>query len=124
MERAVALKKLRKILGDKLGYRVDPRAPDQDDRDEAKPKLKEAQAREAQLEREMNQRKRELLEADGEYQNLKKAYEITSQYRKDLLSITMSYRFTVGISGEMFFHVKAQGDSWEEIISKLQKERA
>jgi hypothetical protein len=30
------------------------------------------------------------------------------------------YRFTVGIDKGLFFVVKAQGDSWEEVIEKVQ----
>lgn len=30
------------------------------------------------------------------------------------------YKFTVGTSNGMFFLVKAEGDSWEQVIDKLQ----
>ena len=123
MERAVALKKLRKLLGDKLGYRVDPKAPDQDDRDEAMSKLSAAATKRNVLRDQVKRRLEAVLQADTKYQRLKKELAEASQYCDDLSSIIHHYRFTVGISGELFFHIKAQGDSWEQVIAKLEKER-
>jgi hypothetical protein len=42
MDRATAIKKLGKLLGKNLGYRVDPTAPLQHERDEARAEFKEA----------------------------------------------------------------------------------
>ena len=38
-----------------------------------------------------------------------------------MFSVVHHYRFTVGTSNGMFFHIRAQGDSWEEVIEKVTK---
>ncbi len=123
MERAVAIKKLGKILGKSLGYQVDPKAPDQDERDKAREKLRETAPKRDALGREKNARRdkivNEALKADAEYQRLKSEYAEAEKICSDLSAITSHYRFTVGVSNSMFFSVRAQGDSWEEVISKL-----
>jgi len=125
MERAVAIKKLGKILGKSLGYRVDPKAPDQDEREEARAKLRVSLVQREALSKERNARREEILLADAEYQRLKTEHEKSKNDCEQLSSIMRSYRFTVGISNSMFFTIKAQGDSWEEVIAKLtEKERA
>ena len=62
-----------------------------------------------------------LLAADAEYQQLKAAHEKAKQERNHLASRSHHYKFTVGTTNEMFFLVKAQGDSWEEVIDKIEK---
>ena len=119
MERIVAIKKLGKILGKSLGYRVDPKAPDQDGRDEAKAKLREAFPKLEALSKERDDRKSMILRDDAEYQRLKAAHADAKKCYDELYGITCHYRFTVGTSNEMFFMVKAQGDSWEQVIAKL-----
>jgi len=124
MERAVAIKKLGKILGKSLGYRVDPKAPDQDDRDEARAKLREESPKREALKKAMEARRAEVLNADAEYQRLKAEHAEAAKLCDRLSSIQYHYRFTVGTSNGMFFSVKAQGDNWEEIIAKLTEKRA
>jgi hypothetical protein len=119
MERSVAVKKLSKLLGKSLGYRVDPKAPDQDDRDEARAKLPAATAKREDLSKRMEARRVAILQADTEYQQLKAEHAEAKKCCDELFGITCHYRFTVGVSNSMFFHIKAQGDSWEEIIAKL-----
>ena len=119
MERAAAIKKLSKILGKSFGYRVNPKAPDQDDRDEARAKLREAVPKREELRAAVEARCKAFLQADAEYQRLKEELTEARKTCDELSSITVGYRFTVGTSGDLFFHVKAQGDSWEEVIAKL-----
>ena len=35
--------------------------------------------------------------------------------------VTGRYRITVGTTSDLFFHVRAQGDSWEDVITQLAK---
>ena len=124
MERQVAIKKLGKILGKSLGYRVDLKAPVEDDRIEARAELKVAVAERDALSKQKDARMAELLQADAEFQRLKVA---TAQARKrceELQGITMRYRFTAGTSNGLFFAIKAQGDSWEEVIGKLTEKQS
>ena len=124
MERAVAIKRLGKILGKSLGYRVDMKAPNQDERDDARAKLPDATAKRKDLNDRMIARSREILEADMEYQQLKVAYLDAKKCCDELFSITRHYRFTVGTSNSLFFTVRAQGDSWEQVIEKLTERQA
>lgn len=119
MERSVAIKKLTKILGKSMGWRVDPKAPLEDDRNEALVKLREATPKREAALRQMDARRIAILQGDAEYQRLKAEYAEAKKACDKLFSTTMHYRFTVGTMSSMFFHVKAQGDSWEEVIAKL-----
>lgn len=124
MERSVAIKKLGKILGKSLGYQVDLKAPDQDDRDEAQAKLASATSKFSALSKQIEARKTAILQADTEYQRLTAAYVDARTYCAELQLTTCRYRFTVGTTNGLFFNVKTQGDSWEEIIAKLTKKQA
>jgi predicted nucleic acid-binding Zn-ribbon protein len=123
MERAVALKKLGKLLGKSMGYQVDPKAPDRDDRAEALARLKEERPTKEALSKQMAAREAELLKADAEYQRLKAEYAEARKRCEELSYTANRYRFTAGTMGQLFFSVKAQGDSWEEVIAKIEKER-
>jgi hypothetical protein len=122
MRREVAIKKLGRLLGKQLGYRVDPKAPDQEARDEARLKLRAEMQRRQQLGEAVEARRTALLNADPDYQRLKAAYGEARQSCEALSAITGHYRFTVGVSNSLFFTVKAQGDSWEDVIRKLTAE--
>jgi len=124
MERSVAIKKLGKLLGKSLGYRVDREAPDEDDRTEARAKLKIANAERDALGKQRETRMQEILQSDVEYQRLKAAHTEAKKRCDELCSITCRYRFTVGVSNSLFFHVKAQGDTWEQVIGKLTEKQA
>lgn len=122
MERAVAVKKLGKLLGKKFGYRVDTSAPTQEERDEAKESSKVLLAAKNAAKEAMMSRREALLAADGEYQQLVAAWKAADVAYSKEYSKQHCFRFTVGTMDSMFFHVKAQGDSWEEVIEKIEKE--
>jgi hypothetical protein len=119
MERAVAVKKLTRILGGSLAYRVDPKAPKADDRAAARAQLADAVAKRNSLQERVAARREAILKADAEYQNLLKAHEIACKHAANLSSMMRHYKFTVGTNNGMFFVVKAEGDTWEEVIGKL-----
>ena len=123
MERSVALKKLGKLLGKSMGYRVDPKAPDAEEREEAGVELKAVVEARTEAQLKMDARRREILAADAEYQALKASYDETRKRAERLQGMTNYYRFTVGVSNGMFFMIKAQGDSWEEVIATVAKDR-
>lgn len=124
MRREDAIKKLGKLLGKNLGYRVDPKAPDQDDRDEAQANLSIQRPIRDELKKQMELRLKAIIAADEEYQRLKAEHAIVNKTCEELGSILHHYRFTVGVSNSLFFTVRAQGDSWEDVITKLTKEKA
>jgi uncharacterized coiled-coil DUF342 family protein len=121
MERHIAIKKLTKLLGKNLGYRVDLKAPYKDERDEARAKLKEVGVEREALREKVRARCNALLAADEEYQRLKADMTVASKTWDELASKSRHYRFTAGVMNSAFFVVKAQGDSWEEVIDKIQK---
>ncbi len=121
MERSVAVKKLTRLLGSRLGYRVDPTAPGQDEREAARAALPAAIAERNGVKEKRDARYTAILKADAEYQALKAEYTAASQRVDKLSSVTRHFKFTVGTSNGMFFHIRAEGDTWEEVIGKLQK---
>jgi len=127
MERAVALKKLQKLIGKKMGYRYDPNASSPEEREEAKAQLTQAVAERDATEKTMNERRRAILAADAEYQAAVAARKQAGDRVSKLNGIIHRKRVTVGwsnnIAGLGFFHVDAEGDSWEEVISKVEAKR-
>ena len=123
MERATAIKKLGKLLGKPLGYRINPKAATADERAAAKAEQGAAVAARNQLERQKNERMRAVLVADQEYQSLNAAYKTAKKHADELSSMLYSYKFTVGVSNGVFFMVKAQGDSWEDVIHQVEEKQ-
>ena len=120
MERAIAIKKLGKLLGKRLAYRVDPSAPDATEREEARAALKLASDNAEKLLKQKELRIKALLDGDPEFQRIKAAYEAAKKIRNEIASRGYQYKFTAGTTDGTFFLVKAQGDSWEEIIRKVE----
>jgi hypothetical protein len=119
MERAIAIKKLGKVLGKSLGYRINADAPTREERAAAQEALKPAIAERNALKEKRDERYRAILAADAEYQRLHAEHVAASKHVHRLASITCHFKITVGTSNSMFFHIKAEGDSWEEIIEKV-----
>ena len=119
MERTVAIKKLGKILGRSLGYRINPKAPTREERAAAKNEMPAAIKERDDLKARRQARFEAILAADAEYQSLKASHEKAREHVERLGSITRHHKITVGTSNGLFFTVKAEGDSWEEIIDKL-----
>ena len=120
MIRAAAIKKLSKLLGKSLAYRVDPAAPTGDERREARAAYVAAEQKAAMLLAQKEARMKALLDADLEYQQIKAFHELAKKERDSIASRGHHYRFTVGTTDGLFFHVKAQGDSWEDVIAKVE----
>ena len=118
MERSVAIKKLEKLLGKKLAWRINPKALDAEERQAARETLTAAIAERKALQEKRDARERELL-ADPEYQQLKAAAKAAAENAERISGLTRCFKITVGTNEGMFFLVKAEGDSWEQIIEKL-----
>ena len=121
MTRADAVKKLYRLLGSKAGYRVDDSAPSPDAREAAKTFLPMARADREALEKAKRERAEYLLANDAEYQALKAAHATARELEQSLSGTLHRYKFTVGESNGMFFLVKAQGNTWEEIFAELRR---
>jgi|SRR6516165_6395691 hypothetical protein len=121
MERTTAIKKLTKILGTKFGYRVNNRAATADERETAKLALSSAVAERNSLGERLDERRRKILAADPEFQQLHIDHKAAKKEVERLQGIMFSRKITVGADNGIFFIVKAEGDSWEEVIEKLGK---
>ena len=124
MERAVAIKKLNKLIGKGFGYRIDNKAPSPEERVAAKAELVTERAKRDDLDKKCNERRRVVLEADAEYQNLLTEYKIARKQTDILSGMTYRKKITVGSTNGMFFVVEADGDSWEEVINKVENKSA
>lgn len=124
MERAAAVKKLGKILGKSLGFRVDPSAPTSDERELARAEAKALSARLSAAAKAEIERRDAILAGDAEYQRLKAETSLLRNAKDKAWSKSHHYKFTVGKYNGMFFHIKAQGDSWEDVIDQLSKKDA
>lgn len=121
MERSVALKKLQKIFGKKLRYRVDSSALSPDEREALKPEVDAAHAEHEALKKAREDRFQAILAGDAEYQRLKVESE-AARKRLSKLHYDAHRRKIEVLTFEGFFnHVRASGDSWEEVIEKVSK---
>src|SRR5436189_5683197 len=96
MRREDAIKKLTRLLGKSLGYRVDPKGPDADEREEARAECKVLGAERDALKSKMDARRQAILEGDAEYQSLRTEWKATSERAEKLSWMTHHYRFTAG----------------------------
>lgn len=124
MERQTAVKKLSKLLGKQFAYRVDSGAPSKEERDEARNVWKVAAEAKRVVLAEKEARIKAVLAADPEYCRLRDEAKALNDQCTALVSITSRHKFTVGRSGRIFFHVDAEGDSWEEVIEKVERTRS
>ena len=119
MERIVALKKLQKLLGKDLGYRVNDKAPNAEKRAEAQRALDALLPLRDAARDARDKRYRLILDSDVEYQRLSEEARRLRKEADELSGLTRWFKITVGVSRGMFFEIKAEGDSWEEILEKL-----
>lgn len=125
MERVVAIKKLGKILGKSLRYRIDHKAPGADERKAAQQQVPALVAARQQAEKAVSDRRQAILDADPEYQELVAAHKEARARADQASSIARHFKITVGTTpGGLFFHIKAQGDSWEDVIETLSRKAA
>lgn len=119
MNRTQALAKLKPILGAKMAWREDPKALVGDERIAMMATAREKNVEQKALAAARDARCAAVLVADAEYQDLRtraaaacKEFEHASYYAHH-------DRITVGVSGGMFFSVRASGDNWAEVVQKV-----
>jgi len=122
MERKQGIAAVSKLIG-KFTYEIDPKALTADDRASVKETLATAQEALKVAQSRLEARRAELLQ-DAAYCSLAAAAQEARKYRDQLNSQVYRRKITVGHSNQMFFHVKASGDSWEEVIDILKKKKA
>jgi hypothetical protein len=125
MERTVATKKLEKLIGKKMAWRINAKAPSPEDREAARLALGPAIEERNKLKEKREARYLEILAADAEFQSLKSAHKAAAEKADRLSATTRCFKITVGdTSSGLFFMVKAEGDSWEDVIAKLTAKKA
>ena len=119
MDKSTALRKLRKILGKKFGYREAPTALVGEQRAQALIDMKGAQQQLQEARRQLTERREALLQIDPEYQRLLGVVRLADSEARLCQSVAYVRRITVGTVGELFFHVEAEGDNWQEVVDKV-----
>jgi hypothetical protein len=124
MNRAEALKRLRPILGKRLAYQENPKAPVGEAREDAREHYRIAVADFNRLDDEREKRRAALLAADPEYQRLRAACAEADRRRNRHGSLSRARRLTVGYTSDLaglgpIYHQKAEGDNWQEIVDQL-----
>jgi hypothetical protein len=124
MERSTALRRLRKILGKDFGYQVNTSSIPRDLREDEKPEFEAAVKRRERAQAELTRMRTEhmtKLEATAEYKAAQEELRQCREKASELGGRQMMRRFTVGTANRLFFHVDAQGDTWEEVFAELQR---
>lgn len=118
-----AIAKLKKLLGPKYMARINDRALVGEAREAAQEQARGAiEARNAA--RAAQQARFDELMKDPEYRRLKAVCIAAETVCERKLGEARSRRITVGLDSGFAFHVKAEGDNWDDVISALEKETA
>jgi len=123
MNQTQAIAKLRKVIGSKMAYRVDPKAPDAEEREASRAAAAIVRDELKVAEEARDARRAAVLAGDLEYQALKMAANDLLAQRDKLHSRCYRKRVTVGrlsgVAGVSFFHQVADGDNWAEVVEKV-----
>lgn len=121
-----AMAKLCKLLGKNARYRIVNDAPDKAEREELRGQIKVLFEQRQALDVELKARRAQLL-ADPMYRGLAARYSAASKALDLARGRANSHRIRVGtvggVAGMNFFHVKAEGDTWEQVIHLLEADR-
>jgi hypothetical protein len=117
----VPTKKLVALLGKNVAWRISKTALPPEERAALSEKLPALRDLKKSAEERMNARRAELLK-DAEYQRLVAEYKAAREASEQAASKTHHRPICVGTSSGMFFMVKAEGDTWAEVIAKLEKQ--
>jgi hypothetical protein len=122
MNQQQAIAKLRKMLGPKMAARVNEKALPGEKRAEESRKVPALQARTRELEAALHARRAELL-ADPAYQALKAELEAARNAADLTRHRAAQKRITVGVNSALFFHVRAEADTWAEVVAIVEAEQ-
>lgn len=117
MNQAQAVAQLRKALGSKFAYRLDPKAPTAEEREDIRAAWQAAKAVADEAVAARKARHEELM-ADPLYRELAAKAKAAQDAADKARSGLYRHRVTVGTVSSMFFSVKAEGDNWAEVVSK------
>lgn len=115
MNQTQALSTLKRLVGPKLGYRVDNKAPGAEEREQLITRKRETAARVRAILEALDARRQAVLAADAEYQRLRAEHQAAKSLHEAIPS-PYHKRITVGRVGSLFFSVIADGDNWAEVV--------
>lgn len=122
MNEKQAIAALKKIVGQKLGWRVDNKAPGVDERAAFSAEHSALRLRERELRDQLDAKRAELLR-DPAYVALREQHQQAKEGADRAGSMSRHYRITVGkIGGDRgfnYFHVMAQADTWDAAVEKI-----
>lgn len=120
MNNTQALAKLRKLLGPKAMYEIRNTSPGPDERAALRTAIPARSVERDAAKAAMEARRDELLR-DPEYCRLTAEYVALRDEVAKMAGRQSSYRINVGRNvGGMFFSIRAQGDTWDEVFKKLE----
>ena len=106
---------LRKLYGDKFGYRVDEDAPKAEEREQIRATLPELRDAKTAAAAARDARRAALLE-DPEYRRLVAEANTAEKAHRDAVSRSGWFRVRVGRCSALFFEVTGEGDNWHEAV--------
>jgi hypothetical protein len=118
-----ALAQLRKLYGDNVGYRVNKGAKPAAERKIASDKANALYPEQQRLIEARNARAKALLDADVEYQGLVAAVRRVTAEREALQSVSFMCPISVGVISPLAFHIKIEGDNWEEVVQEAKAKK-
>ncbi len=118
MNQTQALAKLRRVIGAKLAYRIDPKAQDAEGRTEQLALARKLSEEFNALEAAQHARRVELLK-DPVYLELTAKLNAVRKERDAARWYSSHKRIAVGVDSGMFFSQRADGDNWDEVVSKV-----
>lgn len=122
MTRDAAIRKLTKILGPKVYWRIADGISSPEKRRAYTLRCLNDQFVFAMADRDARDRCEQILKADSTYQALMAERRIAKKQREDSRyhDGESGYKFEVGTRDGLFVTTKAEGDTWEEIFTKLE----
>jgi hypothetical protein len=118
MNEKQAIAKLRKVIGQGIAWQYSRGALNAAGRDSEREKARALRTEEHALKEQLDALRAKLL-ADPEYVALRKRWSDTKDSADRASSLSYSKPIKVGRNGAMFFTVLADGDTWDEIVTKL-----
>jgi hypothetical protein len=126
MNEKQALARLRKILGVRIAWRVNPKALNAEQRESRRVAARVQRDLQMTLQAQRDARRDELL-TDPEYVRLRDEAAAARRAADELTSLCYVEPIQVGRVSEgplRCLHVEAAGDTWDEVVAKIEAKRA
>lgn len=112
--------RIAKLLGTRAAWRINKGATDAEGRKAAREELPELNRIKEAAKLAMEARRAELLQ-DPEYRRLVEQYRGAREASERRFVRSTRCPISVGVAGDLFFTVKAEGDTWDEVLDKLER---